>query len=115
MATRTRARLLAQEAFSSTVTPADEEAVPDPVKPVVKGERKPIITASALTMYVNSGVMLILVLHLHVLHRIRILHLSIMTSLLRRDYPLLLLSMRRSRSWMEDMLEQMKPLEATSG
>jgi hypothetical protein len=61
VATRTRARLLAHQAFSSTVAPADEEPIPEPVKPVVKGERKPIITASALTMYVNSGVMLILV------------------------------------------------------
>jgi len=42
---------LAQEAFSSTIAFADEESVPEPVKPAVKGERKPIITASALTMY----------------------------------------------------------------
>jgi hypothetical protein len=107
---------LAHQAFSSTVTPADQEAVPEPVKPVLKGERNPIITASALTMYEpNSGFMLILVLRLLVLHRIRILHLSIMTNLLRRDYRLLLLSMRRSRFWMEDMLEQMKLSEVTLG
>jgi len=61
VATRTRARLLAQQAFSSTVASASEPPSPerDILQPVT-GERKPIITASALTMYfVLSGSLLI--------------------------------------------------------
>lgn len=53
VATRTRARLLVHQAFSSTISPTEEEApLPDTMSKEVKGERKPVITASALTMYV---------------------------------------------------------------
>lgn len=51
VATRTRARLLAQQAFSSTVTSTEDGPLPIPRPKEVRGERKPIITASALTMY----------------------------------------------------------------
>jgi hypothetical protein len=51
VATRTRARVLAQQAYSSTVAGPEEEVVPDTTLRDVKGERKPVITSSALTMY----------------------------------------------------------------
>jgi hypothetical protein len=51
VATRTRARLLAQQAFSSTMASSEDDNVQDMAVSEVKGERKPIITASALTMY----------------------------------------------------------------
>ena len=50
VATRTRARIVAQQAYSSTVSQAQEEETVEQ-SPPVRGERKPVITASALTMY----------------------------------------------------------------
>ena len=51
VATRTRARIVAQQAYSSTVSQAQEEEEMVEQSPPVRGERKPVITASALTMY----------------------------------------------------------------
>jgi len=52
VATRTRARIVAQQAYSSTVSQAqEEEETVEQSSPPVRGERKPVITASALTMY----------------------------------------------------------------
>jgi hypothetical protein len=51
VATRTRARLLAQQAFSSSIAPAEEEPMPSYNSREIVGERKPVITANALTMY----------------------------------------------------------------
>jgi hypothetical protein len=48
LASRTEARLIARQAFAATV-PGDGDEV-DVAQSQKKGERKPIITASALTM-----------------------------------------------------------------
>jgi len=50
VATRTRARVLARHAFSCTAPAAEIEGVQDTSVTDGKGERRTVITASALTM-----------------------------------------------------------------
>jgi hypothetical protein len=54
VATRTRARLVAQQAYESTVAPAEDKPRPKPRTEETRGERRPVITSSALTMYAPS-------------------------------------------------------------
>jgi hypothetical protein len=51
IATRTRARLVAQQTFASASAPTEELVTETPEEK--SGERKPVITASALTMYLS--------------------------------------------------------------
>jgi len=51
VATRTRARLLAQQAFEASTVPVEEVQSHDVPTREIPGERRPVITASALTMY----------------------------------------------------------------